>query len=81
MTEAATANGAIDDPSIRQRLMEFYTKVQILRINGLRNLTSTLNQSRTWGRSRSGPRTRCSGRRCTRQRWNWRSTSTAPKPC
>ena len=43
MVETATANGRIEDPSIRQRLMEFYSKIQILRINGLRNLTSTLD--------------------------------------
>ena len=49
MTEAAKANGKIDDPTIRQRLMEFYTKIQILRINGLRNLTSTLNKSKDMG--------------------------------
>ncbi len=49
MTEAATANGAIEDPTIRQRLMEYYTKIQILRINGLRNLTATLNQSKDMG--------------------------------
>ncbi len=35
--------------AIRQRLMEFYTKIQILRINGLRNLTSTLNKSKDMG--------------------------------
>ena len=29
--------------------MEFYTKFQILRINGLRNLTSTLNDSKDRG--------------------------------
>ncbi len=49
MKEVATANGRIDDPSIRQRLMEYYTKIQILRINGLRNLTSTLNKSKDMG--------------------------------
>jgi alkylation response protein AidB-like acyl-CoA dehydrogenase len=43
MVEAATANGAIDDPGIRQRLMAYYTKIQILRINGLRNLSATLS--------------------------------------
>ena len=42
MVEAATANGMIHDPLIRQRLMEYYTKIQILRINGLRNLTSAV---------------------------------------
>jgi len=49
MREAATANGRIDDADIRQRLMRFYTKIQILRINGLRNLTSTLNNSKDLG--------------------------------
>jgi alkylation response protein AidB-like acyl-CoA dehydrogenase len=49
LVEAATANGAIDDPLIRQRLMQYYTKIQILRVNGLRNLTSTLNDSKDMG--------------------------------
>ena len=43
LVDAATERGLIDDPTIRQRLMEYYTKIQILRINGLRNLTNTLN--------------------------------------
>ncbi|MFP5489100.1 MAG: acyl-CoA dehydrogenase family protein, partial [Acidimicrobiia bacterium] len=47
--EAAQANGAIDDPTIRQRLMEYYTKIQILRINGLRNLTSTVTGTKDMG--------------------------------
>jgi len=42
MVEAATANGMIHDPLMRQRLMGYYTKIQILRINGLRNLTSAV---------------------------------------
>ena len=42
MVEAATENGAIEDPLIRQRLMQYYSKIQILRINGLRSLTSAL---------------------------------------
>ncbi|MDX2379698.1 MAG: acyl-CoA dehydrogenase family protein [Acidimicrobiia bacterium] len=49
LVDAATKNGRIEDPDIRQRLMEFYTKFQILRINGLRNLTSTLNDSKDRG--------------------------------
>ncbi len=49
MREAATANGRIKDADIRQRLMQFYTKIQILKINGLRNLTSTLNKSKDMG--------------------------------
>ena len=42
MLEAARANGTIHEPVIRQRMMEFYSKIQILRINGLRNLTSAV---------------------------------------
>ena len=42
MVGQATANGAIDDPDIRQRLSRYYTKIQILRINGLRSLSATL---------------------------------------
>ena len=42
MVAAAQANGSIDEPTIRQRLMVFHTKVQILRINGLRSLSTTL---------------------------------------
>jgi alkylation response protein AidB-like acyl-CoA dehydrogenase len=49
LTEAATANGTIHDPLIRQRLMAYHSKVQILRINGLRNLTATLNDSKDMG--------------------------------
>ncbi len=49
LREAAEANGAIDDPLIRQRLMEYWSKIQILRINGLRNLTATLNGSKDMG--------------------------------
>jgi hypothetical protein len=42
MVAQATANGAITDLLIRQQLMVFYTKIQILRINGLRSLSTTL---------------------------------------
>ncbi|HAP77875.1 MAG TPA: acyl-CoA dehydrogenase [Acidimicrobiaceae bacterium] len=49
MVEAATANGAIHDAGIRQRLMEYYTKIQILRINGLRSLSSTLAGTKDMG--------------------------------
>ena len=37
--------------------------------------------ARTWASSPSGRRTRCSGRRCTRRRWNWLSTSSVPRRC
>lgn len=43
LVAAATENGAIGDPVIRQRLMAYYTKIEILRINGLRHLTATLS--------------------------------------
>ncbi|MEM1332647.1 MAG: acyl-CoA dehydrogenase family protein [Actinomycetota bacterium] len=49
LRDAAQENGAIDDPIIRQRLMEYYTKIQILRVNGLRGLTATLNESKDLG--------------------------------
>ena len=42
MVADATENGAIHEADIRQRLMEYYTKIQILRINGLRSLSNTL---------------------------------------
>ncbi len=49
MVEAARANGAIDDPLVRQGLARFHTKIQILRINGLRNLTANLTGKRDAG--------------------------------
>jgi len=42
MIDAARDNGRITDPLIRQALMRYHTKIQILRINGLRSLSSTL---------------------------------------
>ncbi|MFZ4719373.1 MAG: acyl-CoA dehydrogenase family protein, partial [Ilumatobacteraceae bacterium] len=49
MVAQAEANGAIDDPGIRQRLMKYYTKIQILRVNGLRSLSSTLAGTKDLG--------------------------------
>jgi alkylation response protein AidB-like acyl-CoA dehydrogenase len=49
MVEAARDNGSIDDPTIRQRLMEYYTRIQILRINGLRNLTTAITGRKDLG--------------------------------
>ena len=49
LVEAARANGAINDSLIRQRLMQYFTKIQILRINGLRNLSSALSGSKDMG--------------------------------
>jgi len=42
MVRGAKENGAINDPKIRQRLVTYYTKIQILKINGLRSLSTTL---------------------------------------
>ncbi|MHB8244566.1 MAG: acyl-CoA dehydrogenase family protein [Acidimicrobiales bacterium] len=42
--QAATKNGKVADPLIRQRLAEAWTKVKIMQINGLRTLTSEINE-------------------------------------
>ena len=42
MTEEAARRDLLADPVIRQRLMRYYTKIQILRINGLRSLSATV---------------------------------------
>jgi alkylation response protein AidB-like acyl-CoA dehydrogenase len=42
MVEKARENGRIEDPIVRQGLVRYYTKIQILRINGLRSLTATV---------------------------------------
>ena len=52
MVDAARRTAAIDDPLIRQRLMQYYTKIQILRINGLRSLSATLTGAQGPGRRR-----------------------------
>ena len=49
MKQTATENGSIEHDGVRQRLMRYYTKIQILRINGLRSLTATLNGSKDLG--------------------------------
>jgi len=43
LVEQAMATGVHTDPVIRQRLMRYYTKIQLLRINGLRSLSATLS--------------------------------------
>jgi len=42
MVAAARERGVLDEPDIRQRLATYYSKIQILRINGLRSLSTTL---------------------------------------
>jgi alkylation response protein AidB-like acyl-CoA dehydrogenase len=46
MIAAAKDNGLADDPLVRQRLARYHSKVQILRIHGLRSLSATLSGSR-----------------------------------
>lgn len=46
MREIAHVNGSIDNADVRQRLIKFYEKIQILRINGLRNLSAALSGSK-----------------------------------
>ena len=77
MVAAARERGSAADPLVRQRLATYYTKIQILRINGLRSLSAALEGPRTSPSRRSAPATRCSGPRCTATRWSWPSTSTA----
>ena len=43
LIEAARQRDLLDDPQIRRRLADYYTRVQILRINGLRSLTSAVS--------------------------------------
>jgi alkylation response protein AidB-like acyl-CoA dehydrogenase len=47
--ELARANGRIDDPLIRQGLARCYSKVQIMKVNGLRSLASVLSGKRDAG--------------------------------
>jgi hypothetical protein len=49
LVDTARENGRIADPHIRQRLMQYFTRIQILRFNGLRSLTSALNGSKDPG--------------------------------
>jgi alkylation response protein AidB-like acyl-CoA dehydrogenase len=49
MVAEARRNGAIDDPLIRQRLMTYWTRIQILRFNGLRSLGATLADKKDLG--------------------------------
>jgi alkylation response protein AidB-like acyl-CoA dehydrogenase len=49
MVAAARRNGAIVDPLVRQRLMQYYSKIQILRVNGLRSLSATLSGRKDLG--------------------------------
>jgi alkylation response protein AidB-like acyl-CoA dehydrogenase len=52
--EQAQATGAIADPTVRQRIARYYTKIQILRVNGLRSLTASLHKRKDPGVSALG---------------------------
>ena len=47
--EVAKHNGAINDPLIRQRIALAWSKVQIMRINGLRSLTAVVQNRKDFG--------------------------------
>ncbi len=49
MVEKAKENGKIDDPIIRQGLAKYWSKIEIMRFNGLRSLTATVNDRRDFG--------------------------------
>ncbi len=49
MVEMAQENGAITQPHIRQGLMKYYSKIQILRIQGLRSLSTSLAGRKDFG--------------------------------
>ena len=44
MVDEARRNGSIDDPGIRQRLAQYHSRIEILRIHGLRSLSAAVNQ-------------------------------------
>jgi alkylation response protein AidB-like acyl-CoA dehydrogenase len=49
MVAAARERGVLSDPLVRQRLMRYHTKIQILRINGLRSLSAALQDRKDLG--------------------------------
>ena len=49
IVDHARENGAIDHPIIRQRLMRQWSKIQIMRVNGLRTLSASLTGKKDLG--------------------------------
>ncbi len=47
--DIARENGKIDDPVFRQRIAAAHTKVQIMKVNGLRSLSATLHKKKDPG--------------------------------
>ncbi|MGB3411412.1 MAG: acyl-CoA dehydrogenase family protein [Microthrixaceae bacterium] len=46
MVDKAKENGKINDPVIRQGLARYWSKIEIIRYNGLRSLSATVNKRR-----------------------------------
>src|SRR4029077_12777235 len=49
IVEKAKANGKIDDPLVRQGIARAHSKVQIMKVNGLRSLSSVLTGKKDLG--------------------------------
>jgi alkylation response protein AidB-like acyl-CoA dehydrogenase len=49
ITQKAQSNGAINDPLIRQRLMKAHSRVELMRINGLRSLSALVQKKKDSG--------------------------------
>ena len=49
LVEAAGERGLLADPLVRQRLADYYTRIQILRVNGLRSLSAAISGSKDPG--------------------------------
>jgi len=47
--DKARENGALEDPSVRQRLMKQWSKIQIMRFNGYRTLSATVQGKKDLG--------------------------------
>lgn len=47
--DKARANGKLEDPNTRQELMKAWSKVQIMRFNGLRTLTAVVQNKKDFG--------------------------------
>ncbi len=49
LVEAARERGLLDDALVRQRLADYYTRIQILRVNGLRSLSAAISGNKDLG--------------------------------
>ena len=53
--DIARENGAVQDPFIRQRFVQQWSKIQIMRVNGLRTLSASLTGNPAPGQSSGQP--------------------------